>query len=303
MERTIGLKVADGTFYPVLEDGFFGDKRLVLTTVRDDQPEVHIDLYQGATGAAIADTRYIGSLIIENIPPGPKGGPNIEVVIGSSREGSLNVSATDRNTGEEQSLSVSLGGIEDEGAYDVPDFDLQGLGSAEAAPGEPETPAEKGAPASTYRGAADRPAPREAERPRRSLAAVALIVILGVAALGVAAYFVFRALQGPGVPGLVAGASSVATQSAKAAEPAKVTEPAKAAEPAKAVEPTKATETAAQPEGERGVRYRVKWGDTLWDLSSSYYRDPWLYLRISKANNIKNPDRIYAGTTIFIPER
>ena len=50
------------------------------------------------------------------------------------------------------------------------------------------------------------------------------------------------------------------------------------------------------------VIYRIKWGDTLWDLAESYYKNPWLYHKIAKANNIKNPDHIISGTFIEIPE-
>ncbi|MBR4011328.1 MAG: LysM peptidoglycan-binding domain-containing protein [Spirochaetaceae bacterium] len=49
------------------------------------------------------------------------------------------------------------------------------------------------------------------------------------------------------------------------------------------------------------VIYRIKWGDTLWDLAESYYQNPWLYPKIAKANNIKNPDIIISGTDIEIP--
>lgn len=50
------------------------------------------------------------------------------------------------------------------------------------------------------------------------------------------------------------------------------------------------------------VRYKIKWGDTLWDISESYYKNPWQYKRIAKYNNIKNPDYIISGTYINIPQ-
>ncbi|MBQ9630977.1 MAG: LysM peptidoglycan-binding domain-containing protein, partial [Treponema sp.] len=49
------------------------------------------------------------------------------------------------------------------------------------------------------------------------------------------------------------------------------------------------------------IIYRIKWGDTLWDISNAYYRNPWKYTRIARYNNIKNPDYIVSGTTIRIP--
>ena len=59
-----------------------------------------------------------------------------------------------------------------------------------------------------------------------------------------------------------------------------------------------AAETKQEP-----VRYLITWGDTLWDLSDTYYRNPWLYPVIARENKIKNPDLIIAGTYIIIPPR
>jgi len=51
------------------------------------------------------------------------------------------------------------------------------------------------------------------------------------------------------------------------------------------------------------VRYKIKWGDTLWDLSETYYKTPWLYKKIADYNKIKNPNLIIAGTYIDIPPK
>ena len=50
-----------------------------------------------------------------------------------------------------------------------------------------------------------------------------------------------------------------------------------------------------------GVTYKIKWGDTLWDLADTYYKNPWRYKKIANYNNIKNPDHIISGTVITIP--
>ncbi len=57
-----------------------------------------------------------------------------------------------------------------------------------------------------------------------------------------------------------------------------------------------------EPKKIREITYKIKWGDTLWDLSDAYYKNPWRYPRIAKYNGIKNPDHIVAGTYIKIPE-
>ena len=50
------------------------------------------------------------------------------------------------------------------------------------------------------------------------------------------------------------------------------------------------------------ITYKIKWGDTLWDISAAYYKNPWRYKKIARYNGIKNPNHIVAGTTIKIPE-
>jgi len=47
--------------------------------------------------------------------------------------------------------------------------------------------------------------------------------------------------------------------------------------------------------------YQIKWGDTLWDIADTFYKNPWMYDKIAQANNIKNPDFILSGTWIKIP--
>ncbi|MDP3178088.1 MAG: LysM peptidoglycan-binding domain-containing protein, partial [Spirochaetaceae bacterium] len=83
-------------------------------------------------------------------------------------------------------------------------------------------------------------------------------------------------------------------------EPAAEATPAAAPEPPPPPPPPKAEEPPAAP---TGAVYKIKWGDTLWDLSYAYYHNPWLYPRIAKANNIRNPDLIISGAKIRIPPR
>ena len=53
----------------------------------------------------------------------------------------------------------------------------------------------------------------------------------------------------------------------------------------------------------KGVEYKVKWGDTLWDIAGTYYKNPWLYPVIAEYNKLENPDYIISGTIITIPPR
>ena len=59
---------------------------------------------------------------------------------------------------------------------------------------------------------------------------------------------------------------------------------------------------AAAPSQEGVTEYTIKQGDTLWDISNSQFRDPFLWPFIWKANPyITNPDLIYAGNKLVIP--
>lgn len=60
-------------------------------------------------------------------------------------------------------------------------------------------------------------------------------------------------------------------------------------------EPEPSTETIPD------IRYKIVWGDTLWDISTAYYKTPWKYKQLAKYNRIKNPDHIISGTYILIP--
>lgn len=51
----------------------------------------------------------------------------------------------------------------------------------------------------------------------------------------------------------------------------------------------------------KDITYKIKWGDTLWDIADTYYKNPWRYKYIARWNGIKNPDYIISGTYITIP--
>jgi hypothetical protein len=62
--------------------------------------------------------------MIENIDAGPKGQADVSLLIGIDDDGNLNATATDKSSGEYQSLSVSLESIGEDGGPGIPDFEL-----------------------------------------------------------------------------------------------------------------------------------------------------------------------------------
>jgi molecular chaperone DnaK len=84
-----------------------------FTTAEDNQPAVDVVVLQGERERA-ADNRVLGRLRLENIPPAPRGTPQIEVTFDIDANGILNVSAKDSATGREQKITISGSGTLDE---------------------------------------------------------------------------------------------------------------------------------------------------------------------------------------------
>ena len=310
----IGLKLANGKFYPVLEDGSVARKRLVVTTVQDRQQSVQIDLYRGS-GETVKGAAYIGSLVVEGIPPMAKGEPDIRMDLGLSEDGTLTAYAEESSTHASQSLKVSLAELSEEQKYEIPDFEVgtqeetkqesgfsdEDFGTTDELPSEEES----------VRLLADiEPPPDEKpRRKRRPLLIVLVIVVAILLCLGLA-FLVYRLAWGSKVQ---SAAAPVKTEQPAPPAPPPPAAPAQAAvAPAAPVAaapatppPKPAPKAAASIPAARkpGVYYRIKWGDTLWNLSYAFYRNPWYFGKIARVNKIKNPDFIIAGRRIWIPPR
>lgn len=119
----IAVRIANGSYVPILKTDTKTRRRLVLTTAKDNQTNVQIDLYRGSSEQML-DADYIGSLVINDIAPAAHGEPDIALLVGVDPDGNLNATATDKTSGEYQSLSVGLEALEAGQTYDVPDFEL-----------------------------------------------------------------------------------------------------------------------------------------------------------------------------------
>jgi LysM repeat protein len=293
-DSTIGIKVADGSFYPVLEHGFTGTKKLTLTTAKNNQEKVQIDLYRG-NGATLSEAHYIGTLTIDNIPPASKGEPEIELLLGIDDEGQLSARASDSRTGESQKFSTTITTASAD-EFEEPEFEVEdtqpGRIDFEEAPLTGESYPVTGE---------DRRERVHAKGPNILL--LILFVIFGVLLVAAIAYFVYRSIPGPRVPHLsTTGTAATAPAAQEPAQAAPAAQPAPAAPAPVAAAPAPAPVAPPKPAATGGVTYRIKNGDTLWDIAATYYRNPWLYPKLAKANSIRNPDLIFAGTRIKIPE-
>ena len=80
----------------------------VFSTAEDNQPSVLIQVYQGEREFA-RDNKPLGTFELTGIAPAPRGIPQIEVAFDIDANGIVHVSAKDRGTGKEQSMTISGG--------------------------------------------------------------------------------------------------------------------------------------------------------------------------------------------------
>ena len=84
-------------------------KSEVFSTAVNNQPAVDIHVLQGERPMA-TDNRTLGRFQLTNIPPAPRGIPQIEVTFDIDANGIINVSAKDKGTGKEQNIKIESGG-------------------------------------------------------------------------------------------------------------------------------------------------------------------------------------------------
>ncbi len=84
-------------------------KSETFSTAADNQPQVEIHVLQGEREMA-ADNKSLGRFVLDGIAPAPRGVPQIEVTFNIDANGILNVTAKDKGTGKEQSITISDSG-------------------------------------------------------------------------------------------------------------------------------------------------------------------------------------------------
>jgi molecular chaperone DnaK len=87
-------------------------KSEVFSTAADSQPQVEVHVLQGEREMA-GDNKSLGRFILDGIPPAPRGIPQIEVTFNIDADGILNVTAKDKGTGKEQSITIQESGTLD----------------------------------------------------------------------------------------------------------------------------------------------------------------------------------------------
>ena len=334
MAAKIGIKLADGTFLPIMNDDSSASETLELTTVRDNQRSVQINLFKKEDDTS--DPLYIGSLIVEDIHEKAAGEPTVELQLALDEDKNLSAEAIDKDSGSHQALRVSLETFADQ-AFDDLDFDLSSetadieLSSMSMDTDDSSETHNEFSAASFYTDEDD-----EYSQPKRGMPIwlLILLILLGIAALVLGILLLTKknlaeedrpmAMQPEAA--VIVPSETQPVQEPAASQPAPslpadepITEPPapQPAGPSPIEQPVPSQpvqqeppvqqqvpavkEPAASVLAQKAVRYKLRWGDTLWDLSETYYRNPWLYTKIATHNKLKNPDLIISGTYIEIP--
>lgn len=113
---SLGIETAGGVFTKMIERNTTipTSKSQVFSTFADNQPSVEIHVLQGERQMA-AGNKTLGRFMLNEIPPAPRGVPQIEVTFDIDANGIVNVSATDKGTNKSQKITItSSSGLSDE---------------------------------------------------------------------------------------------------------------------------------------------------------------------------------------------
>ncbi|SPX80996.1 molecular chaperone DnaK [Moraxella ovis] len=113
---TLGIETMGGVMTAIIEKNTMipTKKSQVFSTAADNQPAVTIKVYQGERKVA-GHNKLLGEFDLTDIPPAPRGVPQIEVTFDINADGIMNISAKDKGTGKSQSIQIKAdSGLTDE---------------------------------------------------------------------------------------------------------------------------------------------------------------------------------------------
>jgi molecular chaperone DnaK len=108
---SLGIETLGGVFTRIIDRNTTipTSKSQIFSTAADGQTSVEIHVLQGEREMA-QDNKSLGRFTLENIPPAPRGVPQVEVTFDIDANGIVNVKAKDKGTGREQKITIANAG-------------------------------------------------------------------------------------------------------------------------------------------------------------------------------------------------
>lgn len=329
LNSNIGIRIADGTYFPILQHGQPGKKRMILSPAKPSQKKAKINFYAGQ-GIEAVDQKPLGTLVVENIDQLPEENPDIELIFEVDSEGNFDAKAKGLSSDSSAVLSFKIDDFKSPEQEEFPDIDLDGANFSDE-DFDSDQSIDFDLPLPDIRENGDSAVQlnqnnyfieeESGKKMGRSLG-TALIFFLGIVAVCLLGFLVYANFFSDSTPAVAdSGQTSESTETAPTSPAETEIDDAPNISDDKPMDlPEKISPAPAKPRSafpgskaagsspsdlkidSEGLLYTVRKGDTLWDISYSVYRNPLKYQKIAQANNIEDPDKIYAGSDIVIPK-
>lgn len=330
-KKIIGLKLADSTFYPILTRGTPVKKHLQVTTASDNQTTVQINLFS-ASDETFTDAEYVDTLMIEGLVPHEQKLPALDLTLTLDENDVLTADLVDTESGESTNSSVSLVTLGEDALDDFPNYDILRQKDSlkiddidlnfnlddsffydDIKQPDSETSSFNSNESSAVGSGITNFDFLDVKASRKKIPLIPLLCVL-CALISIASCFIAWLMildNKQKIPELITDAAPVVRYETVSVlsdlpdypqrlEAAAAREDTIVVIDAPVVVPASVKKVYAESDG---TKYKVKWGDTLWDIADTFYKNPWMYDNIARANNIKNPDFILSGTWIIIPPK
>ena len=294
LPKSIGLKLFDDSFVPVLTEGEVKNKKVILTTVKDNQKKAIIELYEGNSDKCI-NNEYLGKLVISIDRATNKGEPGLEVHLRLDENGMLYAKAWDVESGEETNIKIEHSKTKRIFQETLSDVEIGNLDSDTKKIDNYDSNQDVLIEEDDYY-------KKKNIFPVIRIILIVLIALVILSLLALGGYYLYKNREA-----IMSKFKSNTTTTTTIEEQETTTTTTTTLE--KVTTTIKKEEVVVKDDEIKGVRkiegkkHFIRRGDNLWNICKKYYGDPWYYPDLASVNNIKNPRLILAGKYLTIPPK